>query len=206
MTETFAPIMIDGRNWFWQVTDHADQIYSSARNIYVAESDADYTAWKGKGNVAAPVPSEAELWPVLRHYAPAAQFPDWLFNGVTFVQPAFNNLTAAQVKAYAAQVRWTKETGGIVFRTHPIITTREAVAQIDTAVTQGVNNPALTWNWKCKDGTFWLIDVPTQKAMATAVFQFVDKCFLTEKDTISNPAITTTNQIDAAFGFSNVYT
>src|SRR6187401_2198631 len=102
MTETFAPIMIDGRNWFWQVTDHANQIYSSARNIYVAESDADYTAWKGKGNVVAPVPSEAELWPVLRHYAPAAQFPDWLFNGVTFVQPAFSNLTAAQVKAYAA--------------------------------------------------------------------------------------------------------
>jgi hypothetical protein len=200
-----TPRFIDGKNWFWTVTDHADQIYSSSRNIYVLPSDADYTTWTGKNNVAAPVASEPELWDVLKKYMPVP-LPDYLFDGTTFVQPAANNLTAKQIKAYTAMVRWTKETGGIVFRTHPIITTREAQASINTTTAQGVQNPALTWNWKCADGTFWLIDVPTQKAMATAVGAFIDKCFTTEQQTITNPAITTTTQVNAAFGFSNVYT
>jgi Domain of unknown function (DUF4376) len=206
MTETFAPIMIDGRNWFWQVTDHANQIYSSARNIYVAESDADYTAWKGKGNVVAPVPSEAELWPVLRHYAPAAQFPDWLFNGVTFVQPAFNNLTAAQVKAYAADVRWKKETGGIVFRTNPYDSNREAQTQIASAAAAARINPAFTANWKLSNGTFLVLNATAMNDLYNALQTFVQKCFTTEQQTISNASITTTTQVDAAFGFSNVYT
>lgn len=201
-----VPRVIEINNWFWTVADHADQIYSSKRNIYVPAGDADYTAWTGKGNTAVPISSEPSLWGVLQSYGgTTGQFPDYLFNGTTFVQPAFNNLTAVQVKAYTADVRWTKETSGIVFRSHPIITTREAQASINTATAQGVQNAALTWNWKLADGTFWVIDVPTQKAMATAVGAFIDKCFQTESATIANPAITTTNQVDAAFGFSNVY-
>ena len=204
---SFVPSpIIDVANWFWQVVDHNNQIYSSKRNIYVPTNDSDYVTWLGRGNVAAPVSSEPQLWGALTTFGMPGQFPDYLFNGTTFVQPATNNLTAAQVKAYAAMVRYNKETGGVIFRTHPIITTRESVAQTTTAFNQGIVNPALTWNWKCADGTFWLIDVPTQKAMATAVGQHVDKCFATEQATITNPAITTTNQVDTAFGFSNVYT
>lgn len=191
-----------GKN-YWQIAGQSN-VYYSGTNVLVPTTDADYQTWVNAGNSPTPIPSEIELWGVLQAAVPS-QFPAYLFNGTTFIQPAPNNLTAAQIKSYSADVRWKKETGGIVFRGHPIITTREAQSQIDTALAQATRNSAWVADWKCADATFWPIDVAICTAMAAACETFVNKCFGVEQDTVTNAAITTTTQVDNAFAFSNVY-
>jgi hypothetical protein len=197
------PVPYNPADWYWKIGAET-QVYYSRTNVRINTSDSDYTAWVNAGNVATPIATEAELFPVLNTALPT-QFPAWLFDGTTFIQPSVNNFTPKQIKGYAGDVRWTYETGGLKFRAHPINTDREAQAQLGVAGGQARNNAAFTAQWKCSDGTFYAVDAPTMIALASAAEDWVNKCFSTEQTIIQTA--TTKDQVNAAFAaLSNVYT
>lgn len=103
--------------------------------------------------------------------------------------------------AYAAQVRWQKEVGGIEVGGMTIDTTRESQAMITGAYAYSQANPAEMIQFKEASG--WVtLDAPTMAAIATAVGAHVQSCFALEANIagqIANGTITTTGEIDAAF-------
>lgn len=193
--------MFNPSDWYWAVGGSTTQVYSSARNIYVPVSDEAYVAWvAAHGGNAVPISAEAEIWPYVS--APPRSLPDWLFDGTTFAQPTETTFTAAQLKAYAASVRFNKETGGFTFGGKPIVTTRESQGQITAAYNMAVHDSTYTANWKAADGSFTVLDATTIIAMAVAVGNFVSSTFSTEGNVagqIDAGTITTTAQVDAAF-------
>jgi len=104
---------------------------------------------------------------------------------------------------YATNTRYMKEIGGIAVNGMSVMTTRDSQQQITTAYQHANADPAFTWDWKSQDGKFYHLDAPGIIAMSDAVKAHVQDCFSTEKevvDGINNGTITTTAQIDAAFG------
>jgi hypothetical protein len=193
----------DASNHYWQIEGET-KIYSSATNTLIQTTDQNYQDWLTIGNVASPIPNEVELWGALQAAVPW-QFPEWLFNGTTFIQPAVNNYTPAQIKSYAAMVRYNKETGGINF-TPPsgpsqgikllIDTSRASVVNINNATLTAQQNPSYTTQWKTRDGAFHPVDATTMIAMNANVQKHVALCFSTE---LTCQSYTTTTAVDDAF-------
>ena len=190
-------------NWYW-IIGAESKVYSSKSNTLVAATDADYVAWTETGNVPTQIANEVELWQVLRTSLPQ-QFPAWLFNGETFVQPAINNYTPDQISGYAANVRWQKETGGLVFTpvsgpsqgiAFTVVTTRDARSAIDAAAITASKTAEWTTQWKDADGVFHPVDQATISQMQLEVQAFVEACFATEQ---SCQSFTTLGQVDDAF-------
>lgn len=187
-------------DWYWSV---GGRLYASARNIYVPGDDAALLAWQAAGGAAPRIASEAELWDVLQAQLPG-RFPDWLFNGATFVQPGVNQYTSVQLVAYAAAARYAKETGGITTSGIMIDTSRAGQALITGAWATVQAQPSATIQWKAADGTWAALNATQITAVATAVTNHVQACFAAEAalDAAINaapPTVTSKAQIDAAF-------
>ncbi len=128
---------------------------------------------------------------------------DWIFDGSRFVAPTVAPPSKAALAAYAAQVRYARETSGFTYAGHLIDTSREAQATIgNAALGATVVGPSFTTQWKAKDGAFFNLDHDGVLAMAVAVMSFVNGCFATEasvRTSIESGSITTTDAVDAAF-------
>jgi hypothetical protein len=189
---------------YWVIGSETTKVYFSGTNVRVDTTDSDYQTWLNAGNTAAPTPNEVDLWGSLQATVPQ-NFPAWLFNGTTFIQPAVNNFTPAQIKAYAALARYDKETGGINYTPASgpsqgirllLDTRRESVVNINNAVLAAQADSAYTTSWKCRDGTFHPIDATTAIQMGANVQKHVKLCFDTE---LTCQSYTTTVAVDDAF-------
>ena len=188
---------------YWQITANP-KVFKAATNTLVATNDSAYTTWLAAGNKPTPIGSEIELWGVMQAYLPD-QYPAWLFNGTTFIQPAANNYTPVQIRAYAAQVRWETETGGIDFtpRGGPsqgivlrIKTERDSQTAINGAVAAAQANPAYTTQWKTDDGAFHPVDAVTVILIGGSVAMHVQRCFTAEENC---QTYTVLSQVDDEF-------
>ena len=166
----------------------------------VPVGDADYAAWLGAGNVAVAIVSWQELWDVLQAALPN-RFPGWLYDGATFVQPAVDQYTPAQLKAYAGDVRWQAEitgtSAGQAYRTD-----RVSRGLMSTTLGNVRANPAVTVEWKALDGTFTTLDAAQMETFSADINAHVETCFATEKTCradIDAGTVTTLGQIDALF-------
>ncbi|MFE0015987.1 hypothetical protein ACFWXH_14150 [Mesorhizobium sp. NPDC059054] len=107
---------------------------------------------------------------------------------------------------YAGDLRWRLETGGtgMLFEniSIPIATDRDSQVKVFAARYQVDQDPNLTVNWKCPDGTWRILNASAILAASNAVLLHIKKCFDTEQLVVQKIAageITTVPQVDAAF-------
>lgn len=185
------------RDWYWAVAGDTTEVYSSARNLYVAVADPAYLDWLANNVRPTPIDAESSIWYYLQDWRPS-----WLFDGATFAQPAADSYTKAQLSAYAAAKRYDKEVGGTTVNGHAYLSDRETQAKLTAAVLLCQVNPSATIKWKLADGSFIDLDAAGMTAVASAVGAFVQACFATEASVtaaIAAGTTTTLAQVDAAF-------
>lgn len=110
--------------------------------------------------------------------------------------------TVTELKDYAANKRYIKETSGITVSGMPIATDRQSQAMLLGAFTMGQAVPGFTTKWKMEDGSFVTVDTPTLGILAMAVAGFISSMFQLESNVdaaITNGTITTFAQIDTQF-------
>lgn len=111
--------------------------------------------------------------------------------------------TKAQLKAYAADRRWRKETGGVALPNGVVVKTDDAaqrkVAELRRRATAG----EIPLPFGFKTATGWIdADLPAIAAIDQAIAAHVAACYALERQIdgeIEAGAITATAQIDAAF-------
>lgn len=177
---TFDPF-----DWYWRATDA--RLFSSATSTLVQPSDAAYTAWLAAGNVAT-------LWPAdAQGNQTTASLQDVLAPYGLF----------ADLKAYAAAVRYAKEVGGTVVNGVAYPSDRDTQAKMTAAALFAQVDNTQTFKWKLADGSFTAaLTAPQMIAVAAAVGGFVNACFATEQTVdaaIDGGSIISRAQVDAAF-------
>jgi Domain of unknown function (DUF4376) len=197
------------RDWYWQIATNEGGFYSSRRNIYVPESDAEFTAWQTANGAALPpmVANEGEVW----FYAKDFQ-PEWLWNGTTMSQPAAGAYTKPQLGAYNANARYIKVNGGMtdtrvsVVPFHSDPASRNALINAD-ALAKAV--PGETINFKLTDGSFVTLTGSQLTSVVSSMSAFVQACFDCENanlTAINGGTLTTLAAIDTAYAaVSSVY-
>lgn len=118
--------------------------------------------------------------------------------------PAPLNVTA--LRAYLAQVRWQKETGGITVAGITVHTDDRSKMMLMGARVHAAADPGFTAPWKTSDGSFVILDAATITALSNAVLAHVNACFAREAEVqaaILEEAVTTTAAIDEAFADVN---
>ena len=111
--------------------------------------------------------------------------------------------TVSELIAYNGQVRFMKETGGIILSLgFPIKTDDRAQAKINGMRLAAMNNQVQSTVWHAADGTRHTVTDAEIIVMSNEMQQHIDNCFnisancLTQ---INSGAITTLDQIDAAY-------
>jgi hypothetical protein len=110
--------------------------------------------------------------------------------------------SAAGLTAYAAFVRYAKETGGITVSGVAMPTDRETQTQLAGANSYVQATPSATIQWKLANGSFVSLSAAQISAIATAVAAHVQACFAAEATLVAGIAagsITTKAQVDSAF-------
>ena len=103
--------------------------------------------------------------------------------------------------SYAAQKRWSVETGGIVVGGVPVATDDRSKVMIIGARVKADADPNFTTEWKTPAGTFATVNAATIIAISDAVLAHVDACFAIDATVLAEIAdgtITTIAEIDAA--------
>lgn len=137
--------------------------------------------------------------------APAQRYEDGEYVALTDAEKAQwvtdHTPSKADLLAYAASVRWAKETGGITVAGAQVDTLRESQTMIGNANQLLEASGASTIDYKTKSG--WVtLSAEQFKALALAVGGHVIECFSAEKAIsaqIAAGTVTTRDQIDAAF-------
>lgn len=136
-------------------------------------SDPDVVAWVSEGNIITPY-----LPPIINSTYPA---------------------TIPNLIAYAANKRYSLETGGMTINGVTVDTSRDSQTMINGAYIYMTTSGATTISYKANSG--WItIDAATVKAIALAIGQHVQTCFNSEKaidDAINAGTITTFAEIDS---------
>jgi len=110
--------------------------------------------------------------------------------------------TKAELLAYAGDMRWRRETGGITVAGVAIATDDRSKAMIVGARVAAEANGDWSTNWHGADGQIYPIDSVTMIAISAAVEAHVNSGFATfaaVKADIEAGTITTRAEIDAAF-------
>jgi hypothetical protein len=171
-------------NWYWKAAD--GRIFSSAAQAIVPADHGPYLTWL-QANTPTQWPRDdegnqtsASLQEVL---APYGMFAD--------------------LKAYAASVRYSKETAGTSIGGVAYPSDRETQAKLTAAALFAQVDPTRTFQWKLADGTFTpSMSASQMVALASSVAAFVNSCFVAEASVIAGinaGTITTRAQVDAAF-------
>jgi len=126
-------------------------------------------------------------------------YQGWLNQGNTPNPEPSTIPTIPNLIAYAANKRYTLETGGITLNGTSVSTSRDSQAMIDGAYTYITTSGASTISYKSDSG--WItMDAATVKAVALAIGQHVQNCFTSEQAVdaaINAGTITTFAQIDS---------
>ncbi|NTG73313.1 DUF4376 domain-containing protein [Agrobacterium rhizogenes] len=126
----------------------------------------------------------------------------WTWDGAEFAAPVTAPVTVSDLISYAAAKRYSLETGGFIYSSHPIATDNESQGKIgNVALAANIVGTSFSTAFKCSDGSFFTLSQTDAIAMATAVMTFVSACYGTEADVcakISSGKIKTTAQVDAA--------
>lgn len=99
--------------------------------------------------------------------------------------PVGNEDLIVSLKAYAAEKRWEKETGGVVVNGAPIKTDRESQGLIAGAFQMVTDDPAKIIKFKTAGGVFVSLDAATVTAIARAVGDHVQACFGLEEGVLA---------------------
>lgn len=178
MDELFLP-----QSMYWLADD--GRVYSGPKQQPVAGTDEDYLAYVTAGRPVRPWPRDIEA--------------DQTTAALQEVLTPYGMF--ADLAGYAADVRWRKETSGILVGGVPVATDDRSKLMIAGARIKADANPEFTTKWKT-DAGFVLIDAATIIAISDAVLAHVDACFETEGEVltaIDGGTITTRAQVDAAF-------
>lgn len=170
-------------NWYWLADD--GRVYSGPKQQPVGNTDEDYLAYVSEGQFVRPWPRDIE------GEQTTAALQDILTPYGMF----------ADLKGYAANCRWRKETGGIVVSGLSVATDDRSKLLIAGARIKADANPEFTTKWKTSAG-FVLIDAATIIAISDAVLAHVDACFGAEGEVLASieaGTITAREEIDAAF-------
>ncbi|AZO77702.1 MULTISPECIES: DUF4376 domain-containing protein [unclassified Bosea (in: a-proteobacteria)] len=178
--------MFNPRDWYWLAAD--GRLFGSGRGGLVAdaENDAAYAAWRDLGRSATPWPSDAEgeqttaaLQEVL---APFGLFADLV--------------------AYAADRRWSKEVGGLTVAGVPIATDDRSKVMIIGARVAAEADAGWSTTWHGADGGTYPVDAAAMLVISDAIQAHVNQSFATfaaVKADIEAGEITTAAEVDAAF-------
>jgi hypothetical protein len=177
-------------DWYWLAEDA--RVYASARQAIVTDQDAAYVAWAAN-NTATPWPRDL-----------ADNQTDAALQDVVGPYGQFVNL-----RYYAADARWRRQTGGITVAGVAYRTDRVSENERNAAYNYSQANAAATFQWKLPDGTFVTLDATALAHVTTSEGDFIQACFTCEKDTVASIAggtITSRAEVDAAFAaISNVF-
>lgn len=177
-------IRFDPTDWYWLADD--GRIFASARQIIVAEDDADYLVFR---QMAMPT-----QWP----RDDAGQQTDAELQKVLDPYNLFVSL-----QGYTAFKRWQKEQGGITLASGiPIKTDDRSQAKITGAYSAAVELPTVVTPWAAADGSVYPLDGAQIVAMNNELLTHINNCFAVSADVITgieDGTITTHEQIDAAF-------
>lgn len=166
-------------------------------------SDAPMVDWQPNPDCL--IPAEAveithDQWVELLSFPAARQWKDGEL--VTYAPPP----PIVDLNAYAAQKRWEKEVGGIEINGLTVATDDRSKTMISGARVSSMANPNFTTAWKGSGGEFVPLDASAVVAISDAVLAHVSNCFAIEAQVLADilaGAITTVEQIDAAFHGSN---
>jgi hypothetical protein len=177
--------MFNPQDWYWKADD--DRVFASARSAVVTTSDAGYLAFlAAHGGFA--------RWPTDIH-------------GAQTIQSIQDVLTpyglSADLKNYAANVRYAKEVGGRIVGGVTYPTDRDTQSKLTAAAVFAQVDNTQTFKWKLVDGTFTASMTATQMiTLAAAIGGFVNACFSAEQSvgaSIDGGTVTTKAQVDAVF-------
>lgn len=178
------PMSIAPANHYWIRDDGV--IYASASQSIIASEDGAFAAWKAAGN-------RPTRWPVDT-------------DGVQTVAALQDVLTPyglfADMLAYAANVRYLKEIGGITVNDIALATDDRSKQMIMGARVAADANPDFSTPWVGGDGVIYPLTSEQVIAISNAVLAHVASCFATfaeVKAAIDAGTIATTAEIDAAF-------
>lgn len=119
-----------------------------------------------------------------------------------FHPPAPPPPSEADLMAYAADLRWRIETGGISVAGTSVRTDEKSQAKITGAVQLLAADPTLTAiDWEAQPGTWVSLDAATMQAIGIAVGRHVQACFTALKavqEALAAGEIASFEQIDAA--------
>lgn len=124
------------------------------------------------------------------------------WTGTAFVPPALPPPSEADLMAYAANLRWRIETGGITVAGTSVRTDEKSQAKISGAVILLTADPTLAdIDWEAQPGVWVSLDAATMQAIGIAVGRHVQACFTALKAVqaaITAGEIVNFEQIDAA--------
>ncbi len=119
-----------------------------------------------------------------------------------FGEPLPFAVPPVDLAAYAADVRWRKEVGGVLVSGIPIATDDRAKLMITGARVAAMADPGWTTSWHGTDGNTYPVDAAAMVAISDAVQAHVNATFATfaaVKAAIEAGEITTAAEVDAAF-------
>lgn len=124
------------------------------------------------------------------------------FAGGWMIAVRSSALTKAQLHAYAATARWTKQAGGMTSQTFGPLRTDDQTTAMLTSLITSLNLSIVTEPINYKGVTGWASLTKAQlTAIAQEIAQYVQRCFNANMDIdgqIEAGTITTYEQIDAA--------
>jgi hypothetical protein len=177
------PNQYNPTSWYWLASD--GRVFASAKQAIVDIHDADYEAWLAEGNIPTSWPTDT-----------AGNQTD------TDLQWVFDNAGVSiyvDLKSYAENARFLKETGGIIVGGVSVSTDRDSQAMIANAYAYVTANGVASVSYKATSG-FVTLDAATLKAVALAVGAHVQACFAAEAAVVAGIAsgtIKTTADVDA---------
>jgi hypothetical protein len=90
--------------------------------------------------------------------------------------------TKAELKEFAAELRWRREVGGVMMGDMTIATDDRSKALITGAEALSRLDPAYTQQWKTEGGVFITLDASQIQALALLIGHHVSNCFAMEAD------------------------
>lgn len=108
----------------------------------------------------------------------------------------------AQLTAYAKEVRWNKEVGGVTIGGLVVATDDRSKLLLMGARARAAADPTVVEEWDASDGSSHQLTAPEILAISDAVAAHVSACFATYKivkQKIDNGQITSKVKIDEAF-------
>lgn len=91
-----------------------------------------------------------------------------------------SNIIKDDLKAYAAQIRFERQSGGYTYRSRKYDTDVNSIAALTMAFSLAKNNPSYNTQWKLADGSFAAMNATNIISLYLAVTGFIQDLFSAE--------------------------